>query len=121
MSKPRVLLVEDEFLIRMTLVDALSEDGCEVIEAGTGDEALAAISGPGELALLVTDVPLPGTLNGLQLAEATRARFPGLPVVFMTGRPDLIGRRDGPANQVVVAKPYVPSDICEAARRLLRT
>ena len=119
MGKPRVLLVEDEFLIRLTLVDALAEEGFEVVEAESGDEALAIMGGPTAFSLLVTDVQLPGTLNGIALADAARLREPNLPVLFMTGRPDLVGRAAATPHEAVVSKPYAPSDICEAARRLL--
>ena len=119
MGKQRVLLVEDEFLIRLTLVDALAEEGFEVIEAESGDEALAMMGGPLGFSLLVTDVQLPGTLNGLALADAARLRDPDLPVLFMTGRPDLVGRPAATMLEAVVSKPYTPSEICATARRLL--
>ncbi len=119
MKKPRLLLVEDEFLIRLTLVDALADEGFDVVEAESGDEALAIIGGPTRFSLLVTDVQLPGTLNGIALADAARLHDPHLPVLFMTGRPDMVSRAAATPHEAVVSKPYVPSDICEAARRLL--
>lgn len=119
MAKPRVLLVEDEFLIRLTLADALVDDGFDVVEAETGDEGLAVFAGSDGFALIITDIQLPGTLNGLQLGEAARARHPGLPILFMTGRPELFGQRSASAPEAVVGKPYLPSEICQAARRLI--
>ena len=119
MKRPRVLLVEDEFLIRLTLADALADEGCEVLEAGTGDEALTVLDNGTELALLITDVRLPGGVDGLRLAHAARSREPALPVLFMTGRPDLVESRPAGSREAVISKPYLPSDLCSAARRLL--
>lgn len=120
MPPPRLLLVEDDFLIRLTLADALTEAGFDVTEAATGDAALAILGAAGRFALLVTDIRLPGALSGLQLADAAREADPLLPVLFMTGRPDLARDRAGP-HEAIVAKPYLPSEICRTARRLLRS
>jgi len=91
-----VLVVEDEELVRMLLVEVLEGDGYTVLEAADGATALARLSeaaagreGAGEGAgppvdLLVTDVGLPG-LNGRQLAEAAKAHYPDLKVLFLTG------------------------------------
>ncbi|MBY6266303.1 PAS domain-containing sensor histidine kinase [Azospirillum sp. 412522] len=88
-----VLVVEDEDLVRMLLVEVLESDGYTTLEAADGTAALArlaAAEGEAEagkgppIDLLVTDVGLPG-LNGRQLAEAARARYPDLKVLFLTG------------------------------------
>ncbi len=119
MDGPRILIVEDEFLIRLTLAEALGDEQYVVVEAATADEAMRLIEAGERFALLVTDVQVPGALNGLQLAERARQVDPDMPVIFMTGRPDAMramapGRRD-----VFIAKPYLPSAVCAAARRLL--
>ena len=113
---PRVLVVEDEFLIRMTLAEALGDEGFEVVEAETGDAALPILRHDPAIKLLLTDIQLPGALNGRALARQAREHVPTLPVIFMTGQPDpgdLPGDRD-----VFISKPYTLTDICEAARRL---
>jgi DNA-binding response OmpR family regulator len=117
--KLRIMLVEDEFLIRLTLAEALAEEGYEVIEAESGDEALAALDAAGgPIGLMLTDIQLPGSLDGRALAGRVRERQPGLPVIFMSGRPDALPDAGG-APQMMVAKPYLPSDICAAVRTLL--
>ncbi len=118
----RLLLVEDEFLIRLTLSEALSDAGYEVLEAADADEALRQMSGRAAGAavkLLLTDVQLPGPIDGHALAARAREQAPDLPVIFMTGRPDpghagLLGR------DVFIAKPYLPSEVCAAVDRILR-
>lgn len=113
----KVLVVEDEFLIRLTLSEALQDDGYDVLEASSADEAVEQIQSGQGIDLLMTDVQLPGKLNGWQLVEMARKSHPDLPVIFMTGRPDSVPTPVGP-REMVVAKPYLPSDICAAARRM---
>ncbi len=117
-GKPRILLVEDEFLIRATLAEALADEGYEVIEAGNADEALEAARTDDGIGLMLTDIQLPGGLDGYAVAARVRARIPNLPVIFMSGRPNTLPEAGG-APQLLIAKPYLPSEICAAARRLL--
>ena len=114
----RVLVVEDEFLIRLTLTEALGDEGFEVLEAETGDAALPMLTGGSGISLLLTDIQLPGSLNGLALVARVRQTMPGLPVIYMTGRPDPDGAGAGSPLDVFIAKPYTLTDICDAAKRL---
>jgi len=116
--QPRVLVVEDEFLIRLTLVEALSDEGFEVLEAETGDAALPILQSDPAICLLLTDIQLPGTLNGRTLAAKARETLPDLPVIFMTGRPDASDDANRSARDVLISKPYTLADICKAAKRL---
>lgn len=116
---PRILLVEDEFLIRMTLLEALSDEGFDVMEASTGDDALPLLKADPSIRLLLTDMQLPGSLDGRDLARKAREAMPGLPVIYMSGRPDAM-RDLASSLDVVIAKPYLPSDVCAAAVRLTR-
>ena len=75
---PRVLIVEDEFLIRMTLAEALGDEGFDVVEAETGDAALPILRADPEIRLLLTDIQLPGVLNGKSLAQKAREHLPTL-------------------------------------------
>ena len=117
-TNPRVLVVEDEFLIRLTLVEALSDEGFEVLEAETGDAALPMLQGDQTICLLLTDIQLPGALNGRMLASKARENLPNLPVIFMTGRPDAGDDANRSARDVFISKPYTLADICQAAKRL---
>ena len=118
-SGPRVLVVEDEFLIRMTLFEALSDEGFDVVEAASGDDALVLLRADPTIRLLLTDLQLPGGLDGRALALKAREAVPDLPIIYMSGRPDAV--QDLVTSlDVVIAKPYLPSDVCVAARRLTR-
>jgi DNA-binding NtrC family response regulator len=87
--KPIILLVEDEPSIREIVADTLLEAGYICIPAGTGSDALRIIeAGLYKFDLLLSDVKMPGDLNGLQLAEKFQALFPGTPVIIMSGHVD---------------------------------
>lgn len=114
---PTCLIVEDEYLIRVILVEALADDGFVVVEATDVGEAIAVLEKT-PIDLLLTDVQLPGERNGLALARWARQQRPDLPVIYMTGRPDSVQDLDPSGREALVAKPYLPSEICAAARRL---
>jgi CheY-like chemotaxis protein len=118
MEQGRILVVEDEFLIRITLAELLEDAGHAVVTADSGKEALALLSGDAGISLMLTDMSLPGGMNGLALMEAARQVRADLPVMFVTGRPDLAPPVTGP-GMAVVAKPYAGSDILACIDRLM--
>jgi len=81
----RVLVVEDEPIIRTMIVDALEEEGYVVIEAATADDAMTII-GKFNINLLLTDIRMPGKLSGVDLAHAVAQRFPDAGIVIACGR-----------------------------------
>jgi two-component system, response regulator PdtaR len=83
--RPTVLVVDDEVLIRMMLCESLRQAGCEVIEAASADEALVVLATMPSPDVLVTDVRMPGALDGLELASRIRKSRPGLKVVITSG------------------------------------
>lgn len=115
----RILVVEDEFLIRLTLVEALGDEGFEVVEAESGDAGLVALEADTSIQLLLTDIQLPGTLDGRGLAKRARESRPNLPIVYMTGRPDPAAEAGAAPNERYIAKPYTLADICKVVRDLL--
>jgi PAS domain S-box-containing protein len=116
-----VLLVEDEAPIRRFLAEALGDLGCRVITAETGPAGLAALRKPGtRVDLLVTDVGLPGGMNGRQLADAARTDAPGLPVLLITGYAgDAIGKQALPAGIVLLTKPFTLEDLMHRLSAML--
>ncbi|TCQ96345.1 response regulator [Neorhizobium sp. JUb45] len=111
-----VLVVEDEPLIRLTVIDALEDAGFHVIEAETADDALAVIENR-HVHLLFTDVQMPGTLSGVDLAHAVAERFPDAGIIVSSGRltpADLTL----PASAEFFAKPYDFSIIIARLRAL---
>jgi CheY-like chemotaxis protein len=121
-SMSRVLLVEDEQLIRLFLVEALNDAGYQVVEVATGDDASKELDGPDVFELLMTDVHMPGRLDGIAVARKARQKYPDIAVIYMTGRPDVL-QRAGPVgpHEAVLVKPYAPSLVLETVARLLGT
>ena len=119
MAAPSILIVEDEFLIRMTLSEALADEGYEVHEAGSADEGLAKLHEQPGIGLLMTDVQLPGGMDGLELARIAREQQPALPIIYVSGRPDVLGGAAKTSQDVLLPKPYLPSDVIRAVERLI--
>ncbi len=115
-----ILVVEDEALIRLIVVEELTERGFTVCEADTGDAAADMIAGQASLSMLITDVHMPGALDGFAVASLVRDRYPKVPIIFTTGRPDIardqVKLRD---NDVLLSKPFVPSELIAVVRQLL--
>jgi DNA-binding response OmpR family regulator len=81
----KVLVVEDEVLIRLTVIDALTDAGFDVVEAGSADDAIEIINEQA-IQLLFTDIQLPGKLTGVDLAHAVADRFPEAGIIVASGR-----------------------------------
>ncbi len=113
-SRASVLIVEDEPLILEVVAEELSDAGFDVHQAATGEEAVAVLEAQPSLDLLLTDIRLPGGLDGWGVAEHARRRFATLPVIYVTGY------SGGPARQVpgsvLIMKPYRPAAIVKAAK-----
>ena len=118
-ERPVVLLVEDEPLVRMFGADVLEEAGFEVVEAVDGDEALAVLEARPDIAVLFTDVNMPGSLDGLDLARVVHARRPDIKLLIASGKVRL-GDDDIPNAGRFLPKPYGPDAIVREVRALIR-
>lgn len=116
--RPTILVVEDELLVRMCAASCLEEAGFDVIEAADGEEARCAFDARGDIALLFTDVDMPGPVDGLSLARELRRRRPRLPMIITTGK--VIPREDQmPSGGHFLAKPYVPGRLAHVVGQAL--
>lgn len=113
---PVVLVIEDEFFQRMNIVSCLQEAGYTVVEATTGEEAIALCHSETSIDVVFTDVNLGGYASGWDVAECFRTVRPDVPVVYTSGRSLDAGRCVG--GSTFVPKPYHESDILDACRRL---
>jgi CheY-like chemotaxis protein len=84
-SHPDLLIVEDNPLILKSLLAFLAPLRLRILTATNGDEAMQVLNGVPVLGALVTDIRMPGEVNGVGLALEARRRFPGLPILLMTG------------------------------------
>jgi DNA-binding NtrC family response regulator len=114
-----VLVAEDEPLVRLAVVEALTDAGFAVIEAEHAAEALSALnSSLGRIVLLFTDINMPGSMNGLDLAHHVHSSWPHIAILIASGRfpPSPAAR---PREARFIAKPYNPADVVADIRRMV--
>lgn len=85
-SKPIVLVVEDEMVLRMRAVDIVEDAGFEPVEAVSADQAIEILESRDDISLLFTDIQMPGSIDGLKLAHATHARWPHIKIILVSGQ-----------------------------------
>jgi CheY-like chemotaxis protein len=81
-----VLVVEDEMLLRMRAVDMVEDAGFIPVEAVDADEAVAILESRSDVALLFTDIQMPGSMDGLGLAHAVHERWPPIKIILVSGQ-----------------------------------
>jgi len=101
---PIVLIVEDEMLLRMRAVDMVEDAGFTSIEAVDADQAVAILESRSDIALLFTDIQMPGSMDGLRLAHAVHERWPPIKIILVSGQLEL-ANIDIPANSRFFGKP----------------
>ena len=113
---PVVLVVEDEFLLRIDAVNMVTAAGFEAVEASNADEAIAILEARRDITVVFTDIQMPGSMDGLKLARAVRGRWPPIKIVA-TSSVD-VGEADLPAGGRFLPKPYSPVQITGVLREL---
>ena len=116
MDAQTILVVEDEILIRFLLADSLRDIGYQVLEAGDGDEGLDILSSGQAVDLLVTDVRMPGEIDGLELTRRSKLLAPGRPVIVCSAH--LFKSEAFPADEFL-AKPYSMDALADVISRLI--
>jgi CheY-like chemotaxis protein len=102
----KVMVVDDEPLIREFVREYLIEAGYDVADAADSDEALQLLNND-HIDIVLTDVEMPGSMSGIELARKIKAKWPGMPVVIMSGR--YLPRPDElPHSTRFIAKPFSP-------------
>lgn len=81
-----ILVVEDEMLLRMRAVDMVEDAGYTPVEAVDADEAVAILESRSDIALLLTDVQMPGSMDGLALAHSVHKRWPPIKIILVSGQ-----------------------------------
>jgi two-component system, response regulator PdtaR len=118
-KRPVVLIVEDEFLVRMGTRAAVETAGFDVLEAGDADEAIAILSARDDIRLIFTDVHMPGSMDGLKLAHFVRDRWPPVKIIATSGRVR-IAESDLPEGGRFLPKPYSAGEITATLRELIQ-
>ena len=116
-----VVVIDDEPLIRMLVVETLEENGYRVLDAGDGPSGLRLLNSGDHVDLLITDVGLPGGMNGRQVADAARVARPDLKVLFMTGYAEnaVVGNGHLDHGMMVLTKPFLYTDLVNKVRELI--
>lgn len=103
-ARARILVVEDEPLVRFAIAEALRDEGASVIEAATADEAWRYLAGGEPVDLIFTDHRMPGSMTGAQLAVQVRRQYPSVEVVVTSGAFDA-----SEWTEPIKKKPYLPT------------
>jgi DNA-binding NtrC family response regulator len=115
---PIVLVVEDDEILRSLTVEAISLLGVRVMDCASAEEALPMLEDSTSIALVITDVCMPGSMDGLELANVIWSRWPCLPVIVMSGdkvTPDSLW----PPNSLFLRKPCSLDALYQAVRTYL--
>lgn len=120
-QKSRILLAEDEIPVRDVLIATLDSAGYDVVDVGSGDAALAVFRRDPTFDLLITDIVMPGELQGTSLARAIRETHPDLPMIFMSGyATEATVHGNGlRAEDIRLMKPVPRADLLAAVARAL--
>lgn len=113
-----VLVVEDEFLIRLHAMDMLEGAGFATVEAANADEAIRILESRDDIRAIVTDIDMPGSMDGLKLAHAVREKWPPVKLVLVSGKRPL-GRSDLPEGALFYGKPYDMDEVTAGIRSLM--
>ena len=117
-QQPLVLVVEDEPFVRMVATEGLEDAGFEVIEAASADDALRILSSRDDVGVLFTDINMPGSCDGVELARLVHERWPALRIVITSGKEHLRAS-EIPDEGRFVPKPYWPGQIADVIEEMI--
>ena len=116
-KRPVVLIVEDEFLLRIDAADMIAAAGFEVIEAANADRAIEVLEARRDITVVFTDIQMPGSMDGLELAHVVRDRWPPVKILVTSGH-HTMRPGDLPAGGLFIPKPYSSRAVTEAISAL---
>jgi CheY-like chemotaxis protein len=116
--RPVILIVEDDFLIRMNAAEMIDDAGFNVVEAGNADEAIVILEARPDIHVVFTDIQMPGSMDGLKLARFVRGRWPPIKIVATSGN-SIVGDGDLPEGGVFLPKPYTFDAVASTLRELV--
>src|SRR5947209_2072600 len=110
-----VLIVEDEPIVRMMAAMEVEDAGFAVLEAESADAAMRILNSRSDVRILFSDIDMPGSMDGVQLAGAVRRRWPPIDIILTSGRTKPAAA-DVPERCVFFAKPYAPERVVATMR-----
>jgi len=117
-KRPVVLVVKDEFLLRMDAVDMIAGVGFEVVEAANADQAIEILETRRDITAVFTDMQMLGSMDGLKLARAVRGRWPPIKIVATSGHFG-VRETDLPEGGRFLPKPYSQLQVTSVLRELI--
>jgi len=114
-NQQTILVVEDDAIIRMSSVVTLEDAGFRVFAAKNSADAMEVMSRHGEIEIMLTDVRMPGSMDGLALTTRTRTDYPAIRTIVISGNATAEQACNAGASGFV-AKPYLPATIVQAVR-----
>ncbi|WP_222857657.1 response regulator [Rhizobium wenxiniae] len=123
-SKPfnthSILIVDDEAILRFDLADFFMDAGYHVYDAADADEAIAILEAHDSIRIVLTDVQMPGSMDGLKLAHYIRDRYPPT-VLLVTSGMRKIELDEMPENSLFITKPFDPNRLLKHIEEIART
>ena len=113
-----VLVVEDEYFLRLNAVLMIEDAGFDVLEAANADQAIEILEARPDIHVIFTDIQIPGSMDGLKLAHAVRGRWPPIKIITTSGRINLRAD-DLPEGGRFLPKPYGPEEIVGSLHELV--
>ena len=110
----KLLIAEDDDFIRAMMAEFLRDCGYDVVEAGNADEAVAILESGTEIDLLFTDVKMPGSMDGCDLARRVREEWPDTRVILTSGYSSALFAAKSVTTDPVLPKPYRPLSVLTA-------
>jgi CheY-like chemotaxis protein len=115
---PVVLVVEDEMLLRMRAVDMVEDAGYTPVEAVDADEAVKILESRSDIALMFTDIQMPGSMDGLGLAHSVHERWPPIKIIVVSGALKLADI-ELPADSRFFGKPLEPKEMIAEMQNMI--
>jgi CheY-like chemotaxis protein len=113
-----VLVVEDDEVLRMCAAEVVADAGFTPVEAVNADEAVAILESRSDIALVLTDIQMPGSMDGLGLARTVNDRWPAIKIILVSGRVEL-SERERPVNSRFFQKPFAMKQMIEGLQEMI--
>src|ERR1700760_4744145 len=117
-KRPTVLIVEDEFIIALGAAELLKDAGYDTVEASNADDAVRVLESGRDIEAVFTDIRMPGSMDGLELAWCVRNRWPPVKIIVTSGH-HTIRAGDLPEGGVFIPKPYCDREVALALHGLI--
>lgn len=114
-----VLVVEDDEVLRMCAAEVVADAGFTPVAAADADEAVAILESRSDIALVFTDIQMPGSMDGLELARTVHDRWPAIKIILVSGRAEL-SERERPVNSRFFQKPFAMKQMIEGLQDMIR-